>query len=175
MEELVSAIIITYKRDVNVLKRAIESIENQTYRNIEIIVVDDNSNNDKYRMNLKKYIKEKNNIVYLEHERNYGAQISRNDGIKIAKGKYIAFLDDDDSWMPKKIEKQIELFKSSNVGMVFCKGYTINEQTGKKEKYYNDKIFETSPNLQNLLEEDYIGTTSQAIISKECFEKVRFI
>ena len=104
----VSVILTTYKRP-NLLETAIENIKKQTYKNIEIIVVNDNGiENSEFRdktyESTKKYLKE---IKYLELKNNLGGALARNKGIEIATGEYISFFDYDE-YYPTKIEKQVE-------------------------------------------------------------------
>src|SRR5690625_2563800 len=97
---LVSVIIPTYKRP-HMLARAIESVLNQTYINIEIIIVDDNSIESSYRKETIEFMRrysEYNNILYVKHKENKGGSVARNTGIAIAKGKFVTFLDDDDEY-----------------------------------------------------------------------------
>ena len=100
----VSAVITTHNR-CELLLKAIESVKNQTYKNIEIIVVDDASSDstlDKCRI--------LDGIKYIRINTSKGGNYARNVGIKNSSGHYIAFLDDDDEWYPTKIEKQLGLF-----------------------------------------------------------------
>ena len=118
MNELVSIIIPTYKRNEK-LKKAIESILKQTYQNIEIIVVDDNNPNTEYRKKneilMQSYIKN-SKVKYIKHEKNKNGAAARNTGINAANGKYIGFLDDDDEFLPTKIEKQVDVLeKKENI------------------------------------------------------------
>lgn len=129
-EELVSVIIPTYNR-TQTLERAILSVLNQTYKNIEIIIVDDNANFQKIRDNNRNLIKNLKcqNILFIENKINLGGGPSRNEGIKKSKGKFIAFLDDDDEFLPNKIEKQMDLYKklsNDNVAMIYCYAKMIN-------------------------------------------------
>jgi len=101
-EPLVSVIIPVYNRK-EWLKDAINSVLNQTYKNIEIIVVDDGSTEDIHNMEIMK----NENIKYYRNE-NHGVGYSRNFGIKKANGKYIAFLDSDDFWAKEKIKTQVK-------------------------------------------------------------------
>ena len=103
---LVSVVIPTYGRS-NLLGRAIDSVLNQTYGNIEIIVVDDNGIGNSHQRQteelLQKYI-ERNEIIYIKHQKNSGGSVARNTGIRSSKGEYVALLDDDDEWFPDKLE-----------------------------------------------------------------------
>lgn len=106
---LVSVIIPTYKR-ANLLPRAIDSVLNQTYKNIEVIVVDDNSPDTVHRKNAEITMKDYENnskVKYIQHRKNKNGSAARNTGIKEARGTYVAFLDDDNYYFSTKIEKQI--------------------------------------------------------------------
>lgn len=109
MDELVTAVIPFYSNKQWLIE-AIDSILNQTYKNIEIIVIDDGSNEDTSEI----HSKYKDKIIYIKKE-NGGPASARNIGIKMAKGQYIAFLDSDDIWYPKKIEIQLEYMKKTGV------------------------------------------------------------
>jgi glycosyltransferase involved in cell wall biosynthesis len=103
MEPKVSVVIPTHNR-ASLLKRAIDSVRNQTYKNLEIIVVDDASSDDTPSV-VRGILDDR--LQYLRHERNRGGAATRNTGIRAATGKYIAFLDDDDEWEPEKTELQL--------------------------------------------------------------------
>lgn len=118
MNELVSVIVPTYKS--RYLQECLNSILQQTYKNIEIIIVDDYSNDGTLDI-IKSYAAIYNNIIYIESNVNQGVGASRNKGITIAGGKYIAFLDHDDLWEPNKIEVQMECLNSNPAaGAVYC-------------------------------------------------------
>lgn len=121
--ELVTVIITTYKRS-DMLETAIESVLNQTYQNLEIIVVDDNHPDSIYRKNterkMKKYL-DNNKVIYIKHSKNLNGASARNTGIKNSKGYYITYLDDDDTYRRKKIEKQVKYLKEhSEYDAVYC-------------------------------------------------------
>ena len=110
---MVSIIITTYKRAKYII-RAIDSVLDQTYQNIEIIVVDDNDPNTIYRQEMKeimKRYKENPNVIYLQHEHNMNGAAARNTGLSVAKGEYIGFLDDDDYFLPQRIEKLVNVLE----------------------------------------------------------------
>lgn len=111
---LVTAIITTHNR-IDLVGRAIESVLNQTYPNIECIVVDDASDESAETI-CKKY---PISFIYIPKEESKGGNHARNIGIAKAKGKYVAFLDDDDYWMPTKIEKQVSLIEEKNCALVY--------------------------------------------------------
>lgn len=124
---IVSVIIPTYKRN-DKLERAINSVLNQSINNFEIIVVDDNNENSKYRKSNEKLMsryRDNNKIIYIKHKKNLNGAAARNTGISYSKSKYIAFLDDDDEFLEKKLEYQIKLLEClDNIwGGVYC-GYS---------------------------------------------------
>lgn len=111
---LVSVIIPTYKRPVTFLARAVESVRNQTYSNIEIIIVDDSTGAYAGRSETEDYIHSLDDprIQYFQNETNCGGALTRNRGISYARGKYITFLDDDDEYLPRKVETQAEFMEA---------------------------------------------------------------
>lgn len=106
---MVSVIITTYGANVKLVK-AVESVLNQSYKDIEVLVVDDNNPDSKERQETEKLMKRyanKKNVHYLKHQQNMNGAAARNTGIKYAKGEYIAFLDDDDLYLPERIETAV--------------------------------------------------------------------
>lgn len=113
--KLVSAIIITHNR-LELVKRAIRSVQEQTYRNLELIVVDDASSDG-----TKEWCEVQNfRFICIPKEESRGGNHARNLGIEAAAGEYVAFLDDDDYWLPEKIERQVALIEEKNCKLVFC-------------------------------------------------------
>ena len=117
----VSTIITTYRR-ADMLKRAIDSVLNQTYSNIEVIVVDDNDEKSEDRILLVCYlIKYNPKVKYIKHKVNMNGADARNTGIKNSTGEIVCFLDDDDWYLETKIEKQLEfLCKNKDYKAVYC-------------------------------------------------------
>ena len=114
---LVTIITITLNR-CDLIHKCIESIQNQTYQNYEHIIVDGNSE-DKTEEVVKSY--NDPHIKYIKLDQR-GPQVQMRAGSDVATGKYVTFLDDDDEYLPTKIEKQVELFESEpdDVGVVYC-------------------------------------------------------
>ena len=115
---LVSVVIPTRDRAM-LLRRALLSVLGQTYRDLEVIVVDDASNDG--TADVVASIDDPR-VRYYRHEDRRYASAARNTGIEKARGDYIAFLDDDDEWLPTKLSKQVRLMKDSppEVGLVYC-------------------------------------------------------
>ena len=132
MKDLVSVNITTYNR-ADLLKRCITSVQRQSYKNIEIIVVDDASNDHTEKV-VKELQKDDARIKYFKHPQNMGNACARNTALKNCVGKYIAFMDDDDEWIDeKKVEKQVQIFneaKNKKLGIV-CSG--IVRKTSDRE------------------------------------------
>ena len=162
----VTAIVTSYKRDISIVERAVNSILGQSFSNIEIIVVDDNDLNTSYSDALK-ILCEKKKIIYLTQGKNKGACSARNFGISHATGEYIGFLDDDDEWLPEKIEKQLKVFeKYPDIGIVYCRGEIVDENSGTVIGIYNQDNIKTNVTLEDILTKDYVGSTSQPLIKK---------
>ncbi|SEI54069.1 Glycosyl transferase family 2 [Alkalibacterium gilvum] len=179
MKNLISVIITTYKRDQEYLKRAIDSVLNQTYEHTELIVIDDNGLNTEYQKNVFNLIESyysNNSINYFPNEINQGAQVSRNNGLKKASGDYISFLDDDDEWLPDKLKKQILLFentKKKKLGLVYCDYNVITESQEEIDiKKVKVPEYEDQTAFRELLRINYIASTSFPLIKRECFEKI---
>jgi len=139
----VSIILPTYNRP-NLLYQAIKSILNQTYQNFEIIIIDDGLEKRSY--NIIKKINDRR-IKYIKNIENKGASFSRNIGIKNSTGKYIALLDDDDIWIPNKLEIQINFLKKNpQIGVVgswvkFLNSKKINKMFSNPDKIKTNLLF----------------------------------
>ena len=110
-KDLISVVITTHNR-AGLLKRAIESVQAQTYGNVEIIVVSDGSTDNTDAV-AAEYTKADKRVSYYNYTPARGANYARNLGASKSNGKYIAFLDDDDAWHPDKAEKQYAAFKEN--------------------------------------------------------------
>ena len=131
-EKLVSIIMPTYNCG-SFIKETIESVLNQTYKNWELIIVDDCSKDNTEEV--VKKIKDKR-IKYYKLKQNSGAAVARTESMKKAKGYYMAFLDSDDLWYPDKLEKQIMFMEENNYDFT-CTAY---EQIDEKDNLLNKII-----------------------------------
>ncbi len=173
---MVSAIITTYKRDPDIVLRALDSVIAQTYRDIEIIMVDDSPVDYSKRADVHAAIERRQEenlditIRYIAHPKNMGACVARNTGLDAAIGDYVAYLDDDDEWLPTKIEKQMEVMQKTDVAMVYCGNLCKNDGTGitrvARNEYLKGKVF------KELLYRNFIASTSYPLIRKSCLKKV---
>lgn len=126
MSDLVSIIMPSYNTD-KFIKQSIESVIKQTYENWELIIVDDCStdNTDQVVLSIQD-----ERIIYLKNEVNSGAAVSRNRALREAKGRWIAFLDSDDLWMPDKLEKQIAFMENNGYHFSYT-NYEEMDEDGK--------------------------------------------
>lgn len=125
---LVTAVVTTYDRP-QLVQRAIKSVLAQTYEPLEIIVVEDGSESG-----IEVWLREENpdHVQYIHHEKNLGLAAARNTGFRYAKGRYVAYLDDDDEWAPEKVARQVELAEASTDAhaVIYC-GASLISVSGK--------------------------------------------
>ena len=133
INDLVSIIIPVYNAE-KYIEETIKTIKAQTYKNWEAIFVDDASN-DSSREIICKHLS--TNIKLIKLEKNLGTAIARNEGIKIAKGRYLAFLDADDLWDSKKLEKQLEFMQKNKYYFTYTAYKYINENNTKQSRKIN--------------------------------------
>jgi len=166
--ELVSAVITTHNR-LDYLKRAIDSVLTQTYPNIECIVVSDASTDgtDEY-CNGRSDIK----FISIPKSESHGGNYARNLGIKAAKGKYIAFLDDDDAWLPTKIEKQYQLAEEKKSSLVYCQRIFEYVANGKVYKRVPMKGKSLEGNLKESIFRHHITNTSCIFARKDTLYEI---
>ncbi len=130
MNELVSIITPCYNSE-NYINDCLLSVVNQTYQNWEMLIVDDKST-DKSTDLISRHSKKDKRIILFLLEKNIGSAEARNYAIKKAKGRYIAFLDSDDMWLPNKLELQINFMKKNNYSFVFSSYSVISSSKTKK-------------------------------------------
>lgn len=143
----------------------------QTYQDLEIIIVDDGSRDNTERV-IKNFKDER--IRYIQHNQNKGASAARNTGIRESRGKYIAFQDSDDEWFSNKLEKQIEAFADAppEVGIVYSGFYRI--EADRKLYLPSDQLSLKEGNIHNeLLKGNFVGTPT-VLMKKECFRNQRY-
>ena len=130
MDDLVSIITPAYNT-AECIGKTIQSVLAQTYSNWELLIVDDCST-DNTREIIESFGDPR--IRYLKNEKNSGAAISRNYGLREAKGKWIAFIDSDDLWAPEKLEKQIRFMKENNYAFT-CTDYCMVSPDGQLQPH----------------------------------------
>ncbi len=166
----VSVVIPTHNR-ADMLPRAIRSVLTQTVQDFEIIVVDDASTDD-----VKAVVQSFGDarIILVRHEACRGGSAARNTGIVSARGEFVAFLDDDDEWLPKKLELQLlRMAADDKPGMVYTGALHIGQQSGSVHKVF--RPVDSPDLLGRLLKENVIETTSSVMIRRVCLGRgIRF-
>jgi glycosyltransferase involved in cell wall biosynthesis len=159
---LISVVIPTFNRP-SFIERACNTVINQSYKNIEIIIVDDASNTS-YSDAIKNIPFE--NLVYIRRDSNGGGSAARNTGIEAAKGDFIAFLDDDDEWLPQKLEKQIKSL-SNNCQASQC-GYTTKHSSQIRVEKSNVIT------LEDLRQNNKLASTTGLLCEKKILKDTMF-
>lgn len=169
LNQLVSIIMPAFNSE-KFISKSIQSILNQTYTNWELIIIDDASTDNTYSI-IKSYSSNNPKIKVVKNQKNLGPAVSRNLGIDISQGEWIAFCDSDDLWNSEKLEKQMSLIEKYNYDFVFS-GYNIINEEGKIiSKFIPQK---SSYTLHDILKHCDIGILT-AIYNKNIFKKCRFI
>jgi teichuronic acid biosynthesis glycosyltransferase TuaG len=161
------SIIIPYSNKKKFLKKTLNSVFTQTYKNFEVLFIYDDPDKSDYQL-FKKYLS-KPKVKVFYNKKNLGAGLSRNKGLKYAKGKYIAFLDSDDLWKRNKLKKQLK-FMTENKISVSHTSYEIIDKFGKKIGQRNAKEY---LDYSNLLPSCDIGL-STVIIEKKILKNFKF-
>lgn len=155
---LVSVIMPAYNAQ-RFIDQAISSVLAQTMTNWELIVIDDCSSDSSYEMALRQQEGDCR-IRVLRNDSNCGVAKTRNRGIELAHGAYIAFLDSDDIWSPDKLEQQLRLLTSQNAAICYC-SYRIIDQLGNKAR--PDYIVPGTARFEDILKENYIQCSAMLI------------
>jgi glycosyltransferase involved in cell wall biosynthesis len=159
----VSVIIPTYNRE-KFIGRAIESVLAQTYKNFEIVVVDDGSTD-----NTRKALEPFDGKIKYIYQENGGSSSARNRGLQESTGEYIAFLDSDDTWTPNKLAVQLDILdKNKHTGIVYSKMLMFNE---KGERIGTKPDDPSGRNFEELIEISGDIPTSSVLTRRECFDK----
>ena len=163
---LVSVVIPAYNSE-QYITETVDSVLLQSYRPIEIIVIDDGST-DNTQEKLKPYL---HKIKYIKKE-NGGASSARNKGIINSHGDYIAFLDADDLWRKEKIEKQMALFEDDpNVGLVYCDSSTFDEN-GTIHLSLKEIVETPTGNvMMDMIVHNFLNNSS-VVVRKRCFDQI---
>lgn len=174
MDSLVSVVIPTYNR-ADIIWETIDSVWKQTYRPIELILIDDGSVDDTENVVDEWKRKHEDSQTFkfrYIYQENQGGNAARNRGIEESTGSYVAFLDSDDRWLPQKLEKQIAIFHADpEVGGVYCGLRYIDLQTGE---LFPERIraYPQGDLLRELLIHDVTEGEPCWVVRKECFNKI---
>lgn len=167
MKTLVTAVITTYKREPEIVMRAARSVLNQTYKNIELFVVNDCPGDVELEKKVRTAVEglADARAHYICHEKNAGACAARNTGILAGRGEFVAMLDDDDEWVPEKIEEMLKAF-NEDTGLVYSAFYLGAPENGKVVTRGNKSGWIKD----DMLCKNLISGTSMPMMRRECFE-----
>ena len=164
----VTVIIPTCNRSAS-LRNAIASVLAQTFTDLEILVVDDASGD-----NTREVVEEfkESSIQYIRHDANCGGAVARNTGITHSRSEYIAFLDDDDEWLPNKLEVQMKVFEhcSPQVGAIYTGHRNVNRETGETIGIW--RPLKKGHIYEDLMKKNWVSTTSSVVLKRECLKNV---
>ena len=149
---------------------AVNSVINQTVTDWELLIIDDCSK-DETVLYAEALANKDSRITVIKNEENMGVARTRNRGLDMAKGQWVALLDSDDIWHSDKLEKQLELAGKTNADIVYC-SYGIVDANGCKAREPYVTIPEVS--LEDMLQQNYIGC-STVMLSQNVTDKYRFI
>ena len=162
----VSAIILTHNRP-QLLRRAVDSVLSQTYKDIECIVVDDASDVPAKEIEAMSGVK----YVYIPKEESRGGNYARNKGVEVSSGEYVAFLDDDDCWLPAKIEKQVDLITAKECGLVYTRRFDehIKDDGAAKIEEVEYPLADMQGDLSRKILYEIPATTSCLLMTRRFF------
>lgn len=171
-EPLVSAVLPTYNR-IQHVERAIDSVVEQTYDRLELVVVDDCSDVP-VRENVDHGpLEDLERYEFVRHDENRGGSAARNTGMEVASGDYVALLDDDDEWKPEKIARQVKRLQESDAGVVFTGGRMVDGDGELYTMYRPPETVPSRPELtKNLLCRNFVGGCSVVMVDAELVEEV---
>lgn len=170
---LVSVIIPTYKRP-DTLDVAIKSVLQQSYPYVEVIVVDDNNPDTEGRRQTEKKMSQFNNeprVKYIQHKHNKNGSAARNTGARASNGEYVAFLDDDDEYQPRKIESQLEVLTARDSSWGCCYSKYATRKAGQNAVESSEHR-EGNLYLEALMREFHIASGSNLLVRKEAFLEI---
>lgn len=171
---IISVIIPTYGKP-QLLEKSINSILNQTFKDLELIIVDDNNSDSKDRKETENlvniFIQQDSRIKYIKHKKNMNGAVARNTGIAIAKGKYISFLDSDDEYMTDRLQKCFDVMESAPE--IYAGVYTGCEfrRSGKKYASFNN-IKDGNYLIETLACKFMFGTGSNIFMRKSVIDEL---
>lgn len=172
-KKVFSILLPTYNRE-HLIKRAIDSVLNQTFPYFELIIIDDASTD-----NTEQLVKSINDdrILYIKHEKNKGQNAAYNTGIKSAQkreSKYIAFIDSDDEWLPTMLEETYKKFQSDlELGYVYVLAGVIKDNASKiklRDSAYLEGYIE-----KEVLTQSYLTSPTFMVVKKSCFDKIGYL
>lgn len=166
---MVSVIIVVYNGE-KYIEEAIQSVLNQTYKDIELVIADDGSTDNTYKI-IEKY----NDIVYV-YQKNKGEGSARNLGIEASKGEYLAFLDADDLYAPDKIEKQLNiLLENKDIDVVYNDLKVVDENLNYLNILKSEGVYEKREDLlANIIYRQVIQGPICMMMRRNCIKDIKW-
>jgi glycosyltransferase involved in cell wall biosynthesis len=165
VDPLVSVILPVYNRESSI-SRAIESVLTQTYRSIELIVIDDGSTDDTMQV-LERF----GSRIMVLRQAHAGAYVARNFGMRHARGEFVAFIDSDDVWLPDRLSSQLPLMSRQEVGLVF--GDAIHVTPGARTRL---TCFRVSPPRRGRVAAEFAWSnfvpTVTVLVRRSCLDEI---
>jgi len=162
-EPLVSVIVPNYN-SVDFIAEAISSVLEQIFEDWDMIVVDDSSTDNSIEL-IEKFVRDDKRIRLIRLEKNSGSAVARNTAIEAAQGRYIAFLDSDDVWMPNKLERQVSVLQTSDAAVCFTSYFKMLEDGTRTDRLVRAKQIVT---YQMELKSNHIGLSTAIYDTKKC-------
>lgn len=171
MQNFLVSIIVPLYNSSNVIKDTLKSLISQTYDNFEILLIDDGSTDDTYKI-ISRFINENKNIYYFK-KNNGGVASARNFGIGKASGNFIALCDHDELWHPAKLSKQMLLFRRPEIGLVYtgCRTVQLTDQPDFSPNNRTRIYHEGVGCFYKILQYNCIPTSS-VVFRKSCIDEV---
>jgi glycosyltransferase involved in cell wall biosynthesis len=177
MQPLVSVVVTCYNH-ARFIVQSLDSVATQTYRNFELIVIDDCSSDDSVAV-IERWIRTSGlPVTFIAHERNQGVCRSMNEGLELLRGDYVAVNSSDDVWMPEKLAKQVRAMEAASVevGAIYSDAYLIHEHGGRLPGMFieRQRHFERPPQgriFADLLLDNFIPAVT-VMLRRECQQRV---
>lgn len=166
----VTAAVTTCRRNPDLVQRALRGVLSQTYKDVQILVINDAPEESVLSAELSDRIRELESqypgrsVTYHLMDHNSGACRARNEALRLAEGEFIAFLDDDDEWLPDKIALQVKAIRTDDrIGIVYCNAYNCYDGTGEEKLRFEKEPIQGDA-LSAMLQRNIIGSCSFPLI-----------
>lgn len=166
MEKIEVSVVIPMYNAERYIKETLDSVFAQTYKNYEVIVVNDCSKDNSLKI-VEEYKKNHKNLKIINNKKNVNVAESRNVGIAAAQGKWIAFLDADDTWLPEKLEKQIKALEENNSRLCYTSQVFIDDNSNETGQKF---IVKETTTYKKLLKQNIINMSSSIVEKDLCIK-----
>lgn len=175
-ESLVSVVMPVYM-GAQYIRNSIDSVLTQTHVNLEFIIVDDCSPDDSNEI-IERYLSKDDRVRYIRHQRNTGCASARNTGMEQSRGRFIAFIDQDDLWINRKLEKQLKYLENTKTELSCC-GVSFVDKKGRvthKNSYPKDfHLLSRNERIKFLINRNIIDSFSTIIMDRSVLSEVGYL